>query len=179
MDIFRKIFGLNEENEHTHNQHPHNPEINEFLNNSDESDDPVFRRSFDVFTDTLQMQQYFEQEINDILKRFGFQGFREFSTSDTPNISSFGSNPFEREGTSQNLRDQFLKPGYIKPKTSSDLIDKDLDEKVKTGNFDSLVDEKSENTVIPYKPSLPRMEFSSLGFSESFKSVSKPDGRQN
>lgn len=48
--------------------------------------------------------------------------------------------------------------------------------RVKTGNFDSLVDEKSENTVIPYKPSLPRMEFSSLGFSESFKSVSKPDG---
>ncbi|CAG9862744.1 unnamed protein product [Phyllotreta striolata] len=169
MDIFRKIFGLNRDDERSERQYRRNSERNDFLRDEEHPNDHFSRKGFDIFTDPLQMHQYFEQEMNNILKSFGFQEFGNFSQQfDSTNIPALEASP-------DDLRDQFLKPGYVKPESPSDMVDKDLDEKVKSGNFDSLLNDKSTN-IVPYKPPFSGNRFFSHGTSESYKSIAKPDG---
>ncbi|CAH0557489.1 unnamed protein product [Brassicogethes aeneus] len=133
-------------------------------------------RSFDVFTDPLQMAQFFEQQMGEMLKSFGFHDGR--NTDD--NIFSFFNLPpgidsgrIEGPESPEDLRDQFLKKGYEIPKSAKENLDKDVDGKINLGELDTVL-RKPEKEVVPYKENKPTSFF--FGSSSSTRSVMNGDG---
>ncbi|CAG9823394.1 unnamed protein product [Phaedon cochleariae] len=173
MDFLRRIFGIPDQDDFSRfSRNNPAPNSESFINRDDTPRDEFPRKGFDIFTDPFQMQQYFEQEMNEMLKRFGFQGIGDFSF-DHPSIEhpsgEFGNTPYS------SLRDQFLKNGYEKPsKRNSDKVDQDLDAKVKSGDLDSILSGEFDKQISPYE--MPQSKSFFYGTSHTMKTVTNPDG---
>uniref|UniRef100_A0A6P7GUW6 Uncharacterized protein LOC114341070 n=1 Tax=Diabrotica virgifera virgifera TaxID=50390 RepID=A0A6P7GUW6_DIAVI len=178
MDIFRRIFGLHH-NEDQSNRSWGVPTVNDRTDGPDNvvPEDPFNRRSFDVFSDPIQMHQYFESQLNEMLKMFGFHGNGEFSIGFPDVHDSWSQTPQQHENEStQNVRDQFLKPGYEKPKTQySEMVDKDLDDRIKSGDIASVLGEKFNHQITPHEPQISKKNFF-YGTSQSMRTIVNPDG---
>nr|CAH7714821.1 unnamed protein product [Callosobruchus chinensis] len=128
-----------------------------------------------MYSDPLHMHQYFEQEINNILRSFGLPGFGDFfgEFPDNPPIDGppiSGQIPASADG----LREQFLKPGYEKPSDKRyEKVDKDLDDRVKSGNLDAILRDDSTE-VTPYQKQSSTNFF--YGKSKTMSTITHPDG---
>lgn len=166
--------------------------------------DDYERFGFNIFSNPVEMHQYFERQMNDIMKSFGmFSGDGPFSgnTDDDHffdgvkdpffnNPFSFGSSQFPNEKELQhdepregNLRDRFLKHGFQAPRNHPrDKADSDLDKEFKTDDLDKM--------LVPKTPTVPQRNFffgrsmtsktirNSDGSYETHKTVSDQDGNQ-
>lgn len=123
-----------------------------------------------VFSDSIRLHQFFENEVNEIMKLFGFNRFDSF-------FSDFSNSDHEQNDIqpNQSLRDHFLKDGYqtLKP-GNSDKVDEDLDERVKFGNFGSILDKRSISDVQPYDEQKQGSFFRSQ--KQTFRKMINPDG---
>lgn len=156
MDFFKNFFKPNDE---THS----GPYL------SEDNQDDLHPRGprIDIFSDPTRMHQYFEHQINEMLKSFhdGFSTIFPVPPDFQPTDDS--------EQQSGSLRDHFLRDGYQKYSHNGALkADEDLDEKVKNGNLDSLLEEKRPD-LQPYKERTGNF-FSSQ--SQSFISTTHPNG---
>ncbi|XP_056646641.1 uncharacterized protein LOC130451566 [Diorhabda sublineata] len=175
MDLFRKVFGMDRNEDH--NQFRKDPRVSDYDSNDFYSEDPFSRRSFDVLSDPIQMHRYFEQQLSDVLKIFGLYRNSEFSIGipNSPLDDWSQTPPSGPSENPENLRDQFLKPGYEKPvKNYSDMVDRDLDESVKNGNVSKVLEGKFGNEVMPYEKQKPKSFF--FGTSQSIRTIQNPDG---
>ncbi|KAJ8965713.1 hypothetical protein NQ317_000174 [Molorchus minor] len=166
MNFFDRVFSLFDNN-------------NRHLNENSTNDDEIGRmpespfghnnkRGFHIFSDPIEMHQYFEHQMNEILKTFGIQEFdnRFFSEYSLPSLEE----KHDDYNNSGELRDQFLKSGHEKPPyKESDKVDKDVDGKVNLGDLDSLFG-KNSNSI-----SFPSDSFF-FGKSTSMKTIKHPDG---
>jgi hypothetical protein len=144
----------------------------------DESESPIqggFSRNFNIFTDPLEMHKYFEQQMSEMLRNFGFN---EFSDSFNHQFSfpQIEEIPHEDEAElpSGDLRGQFLKPGFEGPQMrNEEKKDQDIDGKLDIKDWGSIF--KGENSVTPYhKEVVPRTHF--FGQSVTSKTIRNPDG---
>lgn len=149
MDFFRNFFNVKDESFSEDPRH--------YWKESDQRHD---HQGLDVFSDPVRMQQFFENEINGLLKSFGFGGF---SGGD---IFSQGL-PRQSCDDEIELRNHFLKDGF--QKSNSKHTDEDLDSKIKNGKLESLWKDKPDQLHDNH-----RMFFS--GQSHTFKTVTHPDG---
>ncbi|KAJ8961201.1 hypothetical protein NQ318_008884 [Aromia moschata] len=114
MDFFRRFFGSSGSNRvyDDNYHHDHDDGIDRTFEQPNED---IRTRGFQVFSDPLQMHQYFEHQMNEILKVFGFHGFDNAEFNNIPIIEE-GKHSEEHSG---DLRDQFLKRGYEYPKKTN------------------------------------------------------------
>lgn len=140
---------------------------------------PTFTpRHFEMFSDPIKMHEYFEQQMNEMLKNFGFHEFGQNLFGGFNENSDFDKMLEDAPQSSGNLRDQFLKKGYEKP--SPPRLDKNLDDQLNVGDFDSIFGRKdNHNTLVPYQESQqPSTQNKTLFFGQSVskKIVRNPDG---
>ena len=74
-DFFRGFFGIPPN--HPGFQKP-SEETDNFENESQEKNPQGFHGSFRVFTNPLEMESFFSQQFDEILKQFGFNGSGNF-----------------------------------------------------------------------------------------------------
>nr|CAI5868106.1 unnamed protein product [Callosobruchus analis] len=163
MDFFKRFFGYDKRGDG-------------YSDGEDEPQSENFtRHGFDMYSDPLHIHQYFEQEIDNILRSFGLPGFGNFfgDFSDNPSIDGppiSGQIPASSEG----LREQFLKPGYEKPSNKQyEKVDKDLDDRIKSGNLDAILRDDSTE-VAPYQKQSSTNFF--YGKSKTMSTITHPDG---
>lgn len=153
-----------------------------FFRNSNGSDGSIFfpedsqeftkdshlKNESDLFGEPA-IPQYFQNELNEILKAFGFGGFDDVFSSFSNSI------PTESHGSDTSLRDHFLKDGYQKLNPRKSIkADQDLDEDIKSGNLNSLLRDENKPTDQPYHGQTQGNFFSSQ--SHSFRTIAHPDG---
>ncbi|RZC41250.1 HCLS1-associated protein X-1 [Asbolus verrucosus] len=132
-------------------------------------------RNFNVFTDPLEIHKYFEQQMSDMLRSFGFGEFGDgFSHHfEFPQIEEIPQEEYETQ--SGDLRDQFLKPGFEDAATNGieEKKDGDVDGKLDIRDWGSVF--KGENSVTPYqRQTAPKSYF--FGQSVTSKTIKNPDG---
>ncbi|OAD56293.1 hypothetical protein WN48_03612 [Eufriesea mexicana] len=127
--------------------------------NIDINDDFRRNRHFNIFSDPLQITQFFESEIENMMKNFIY-GFSNAGIDANTNIFSFA--PSER----QSLRDKMLKSNS--DQMGSEL-DTDLDGKVTADNFSNIWDECKKPEVKLSQPYI-------IGKSVRKEFVRKADG---
>ena len=168
-DFFRGFFGIPRNNSQFPNQGQDFEEFEENHEQPPNENQPHFRGSFRVFTNPMEMEQFFNQQFDEMLKIFGgFSGPNHSGIhpgfGQNPN---FGQNPGFEHQEENGARDFMLKkedsPGYLKPEQRNDSemaqIPSDLDKLYQP------------ETPISRQP---RFNFSSQSFSSS--SVRLPDG---
>ncbi|KAB0797965.1 hypothetical protein PPYR_08958 [Photinus pyralis] len=159
---------------------------------------------FNIFSNPVEMHQYFERQMNEIMKSFGmfsgdgpfsgnaddefFGGFKDpsfkgpfsFGFSEFPNEKELQHHDEPQEG---NLRDRFLKRGYQTPRRNpQENTDSDLDKEFKADDLDRM--------LVPKVPQQPQRNFffgrsmssrtirNSDGTYETHKTVTDQDGNQ-
>ncbi|KAG5884765.1 hypothetical protein JTB14_029245 [Gonioctena quinquepunctata] len=173
MDFFQRFFRISHDDSSDSSWRNTEPNNDDFFNRPNYPDEHFPRRRFDMFSNPLQMHQYFEQEINDVLKLFGFHGFGEFSFG-VPTAPDFPTLEDSPSQDPQDVRDQFLKKGYEKPiQRNADKVDKDLDDKINVGELNSIFDEKFHQVTPHQRPAAKNFFY---GTSQSMKTVTNPDG---
>ncbi|EFA03397.1 HCLS1-associated protein X-1 [Tribolium castaneum] len=128
-------------------------------------------QSFSMFSDPFEMHKYFEQQMSEMLRNFGFHEFGDgFNHSfDLPQLEIEEIPDDEGAPKSGTLRDQFLKPGFEKPKERiEEKRDEDIDGRLDIRDWGSVF--KGENSQTP----VPRTRF--FGQSVTSKTVRNPDG---
>jgi len=125
-DFFRGFFGIPPR--HPRFQRP-SEESEDFENESQEQNSPGgFHGSFRFFTNPLEMETFFSQQFDEILKQFGFNGAENFPKNFSEGFQNKGLN--ENNGE-ENPRDFMLKkddhPGYLKPDHSKERHDVEID----------------------------------------------------
>jgi len=128
-DFFRGFFGIPP-------RHPGHPgfqmpseESEDFENESEGQNHPEgFHGSFRIFTNPLEMESFFSQQFDEILKQFGFNGARNFPRNFG---EGFQNRDFNESTGEENPRDFMLKkddnPGYLKPDHSKERHDVEID----------------------------------------------------
>lgn len=165
MELFRNFFGI-------HNHQPKNSDSVYGFHDQDKSNERD-GRSFNVFTDPLEMHRYFEQQMDEVFRNFGFPNFRNFFHQ----VPGIGDSFHEEDEKPQNLREQFLKKECVKPhyEESHEKVDKDLDGKLNMGDLYSIFKGSGENTLDVLRE--PK-SFGERFFNQSVqvKTIIKPDG---
>ncbi|XP_044268256.1 uncharacterized protein LOC123013647 isoform X2 [Tribolium madens] len=129
-------------------------------------------QSFSMFADPFEMHKYFEQQMSEMLRNFGFHEFGDgFSHNfDLPQLQIEGIPEDESVPKSGNLRDQFLKPGFEKPKRRiEDKKDEDIDGRLDIKDWGSVF--KGESSQ---RPVVGKTHF--FGQSVTSKTVRNADG---
>lgn len=122
----------------------------------------------DIFSESFNIHDFFENQINEIFKSFSFSGFPTIVPE--PSFDSTGDNA----GT-QSLRDQFLKDGHQKSKQKNGYkTDQDLDGKVIFGNLGPILEENITEDQQYHEFKKGGNLFSSQ--IQSFKAITLPDG---
>ncbi|KAJ8927602.1 hypothetical protein NQ314_019910 [Rhamnusium bicolor] len=109
MDYIRRFFGSPNPNDRqqcreTYRYHGNDGKSNRI---SIPPNEDVQRRGFHVLTDPLHMHQYFEHQMNEVLKNFGFQGFEDGFFSEFHKIpGSEAEIKLSEKETSAELREQ-------------------------------------------------------------------------
>ncbi|XP_044752480.1 uncharacterized protein LOC123312226 [Coccinella septempunctata] len=138
---------------------------------------------YDIFSSTLEMHRYFEEQMNKIMGEFDiFQfGGSDSFFGDIPGrgeIEFFDRSdmpPLIEDGQDGDLRNQFLKPGFARPtqKHLIDKSDKELKEsEININDLDSLVNGDYQKK----KEEHPSITTKFFGKSISTKTVMNPDG---
>ncbi|XP_015603977.1 HCLS1-associated protein X-1 [Cephus cinctus] len=136
---------------------------------------------FHIFSDPLQITKFFETEMDNMLKGF-FSGFGQGEiTSPFGNDEVFKALPHGKPQRKENLRDEFLKPGYEQPALdqsgfSKPKVDADLDGKVSTDELMKVWTKPSTSQEIQtYSPNR-QFNIQSFGKSIITRSIRRPDG---
>ncbi|KAL1491132.1 hypothetical protein ABEB36_011774 [Hypothenemus hampei] len=173
MDFFRKIFNFSDKHsETTQNDQRRYPR--DSIPYEDEPHDNR-NRNFQVFTDPLEMHRYFEQQMDDFFKSFGFPNFGNFFPSlEAPNIEEHFYD--EEKHVDTNSREYFLK----NPSKDEDKIDRDLDGKLSITDIDKFFNNennKGQQNVMPKRDFSPG-PFQNRFFNQSVqvRTVRQPDG---
>jgi len=159
-----------------HNQR--NADRNDFFldEHPDNKEDTM---SFHIFSNPIEMQKYFEHQMNEVMKSFGGFGFFSDGGIFGDHGSIFGDHGSIFGGSSntpmldlpesdtppQSLRDYYLKPGFESP-ANKEKVDKDVDGKLNLRELDEIL-KSDDNQVTVYKK--PAMK--SFGQSMSTKTV--------
>jgi len=125
-DFFRGFFGIPPR--HPGFQMP-TEESDDFENESQEQNPPGgFHGSFRVFTNPVEMESFFNQQFDEVLKQFGFNGSGNFPRNFSEGFQNRG---FNESSVEENPRDFMLKkddhPGYLKPDHSKERHDVEID----------------------------------------------------
>ncbi|XP_066598933.1 uncharacterized protein [Prorops nasuta] len=157
FDIFRNLFGGNRKDP-LNSGCDHPPYGNSFRNpiwqnnEDDDGDDSITARhpnigmNFNVFSDPIEITRYFESQIENIFRNFGFNN----SFLDT---GEFQQPLFESKSLLQpknSLRDNYLKPEYKKPSFNcqpGEKIDEDLDGKVTSDEISQFWKNHESNKI--------------------------------
>jgi len=197
MDFFRKLFGFpdhysSESNDFKSSERspPYSKNPERFLNNDIQSESSGFYNDehgthFNVFTDPLEMHRYFEQQMDNVFKSFGFPNFKNIF----PSLEHPGVHDHLYDENNPNNRDYFLRKDYERrPHYESSItdkkVDKDLDGKLNITNLDTLfqqpdkkveADSNENQSLNIYKSTRP---FQGSFFKQSVqvKTIRKPDG---
>lgn len=126
----------------------------------------------DIFSDTFKVNDFFENQLNELLKSFSFRDFSDIIPEPSP--PSFDST--RNYDHSKSLRDQFLKDEFQNLNEKNDhKVDQDLDGKLVFGIFDSFLDEKNIPFAQLYNNSKKQNRFFSSQV-QSFKATTLPNG---
>ncbi|XP_022902923.2 HCLS1-associated protein X-1 [Onthophagus taurus] len=186
MDLFGFFKGLflpsQRESNHDYNSRSHylrtdEDELDEY-DPSDQNPRENEPFGFQIFSNPIEMQKYFEKQMEDMLKNFGFHhddsffGFSDRNSVGTQFGDFLEGSDEPPQGNS--LRDQFLKPGYHVPNADvQKRSDDDVDGQIQPNDLDSMFKEK--NSLTPYKPPNQSI-FKSFGQSMSSKTIRNSDG---
>ncbi|XP_017772709.1 PREDICTED: uncharacterized protein LOC108559852 [Nicrophorus vespilloides] len=163
FNVFKSFFGF------PNSVHPHDFNSERYENIKEDSHNHFIKSEvdndemgFQIFANPLEMQRYFEQQLNEIARSFG-ENTLFGNIFPNPNLSAVET---QTESTSKNLRDIYLKPDYERHNTSA-KTDSDLDGKVNIKELDTILEPN-------HRFSAPKSSF--FGQSVITRTIAKPDG---
>jgi len=193
MDFFRKIFGFTS-NQPTSSQEFESTTTQQPFTNQDRSGirfdydeksflnpNEQFEDAFNVFTDPIEMHRFFEEQMDQVFKMFGFPRLENFFNNipsiEGNNHSTQTGNDSERDPDIEptNPRDYFLKNEPIMPhyEDSTEKSDRDVDGILNIGDLNSVFKKSTDKKTYNQKKPFGETFFNQ---SVQVKTVRKPDG---
>ncbi|XP_018324576.1 uncharacterized protein LOC108736600 [Agrilus planipennis] len=143
------------------------------------------KMGINIYSSPLEIAKFFEHQMEAMMKNMrafsGMEQFEDFfnnSFHDNPGMTDIKilKPPHEDQnsGSNQadNLRDQFLKPGYKKQDQFENKSDDDLDGRINMNDVDEVF-RRSDSKVMPYRE---RPKFHFYGQSVTSRTIRRPDG---
>ncbi|XP_034952117.1 HCLS1-associated protein X-1 [Chelonus insularis] len=190
-DFFHNLFGSGANDPKNQRSDEFPPYRDRFRNpiwQNDEEDDDEYDNDgrhfgprqgfhFKIFTNPFEMTQYFESQMDSMMKDFFNFGFNQgpgmipFDDQNLPQLMP----PPERQHKS--LREEFLKPGYdYSSSNPEEKVDIDLDGKISAQDFSKIWKDPNSSENMQLDVPQNKFNFHSFGQSIVSQTVRRPDG---